>query len=892
MRIAYLVPTIYDLGGTASAVVTQANALAQHHQVEIFSVYRDADLPGATISPAVTVHDVVAGIDSERAARLRGRPPLLVPPQWDPNIDALADVGLEAVLPQIEADVVVTVTPVLLALATQLVPVRTAVVHQEHRSSSQRTHGMDALLAFAPRADVLAMLTEPMAAWVADRLGPRAPEIVVMPNALPPGYRPRSMLDAPLIVAAGRLAGEKQYPQLISAFGQIAEQIPDWRLRIFGEGPARFELMGVTRKLGLWDRVELPGPTSDLASEWATASISALTSRAEGFPLVILEAMAAGVPVVSYDCPSGPREIIDDGVDGLLVAQSSEPALAAALLSLASDPQLRTRLGAAAIEKAASFDSAVITERWLEIFEAASTRRQAAATGRSTARLTEATAVSPAPPDQAPAGAEGLGVTPAEARSAALAAVTTAAAEVSSEAFLVPPHGPGPAVVVVPMEARRAFLEALAAASPPAYLSLRDPENRGWPERRGTPASMVEHLRRGRTGELFVEPWPLVDGEASLLGVGCGVSVQFWEEGLDGDLHTTRAPTYAVQVPRAGATATAVVEGLTVATHPVMVGPTSTECTFPIDVVYTWVDGSDPVWDQARQRRLAEASDERVRERSVSGRARFTDRDELRYSMRSIHLFAPWVRRIHLVTAGQVPDWLDPQDPLIQLVDHRQILPESALPTFNSHAIEAALHRVPDLAEHFLYLNDDMFLGRPSHPERWFGPAGQTAFFPSTGVVGLPGQDDLPYLWAAANNRRLIQETFGVTTAHTLQHTPYPHRRSVLDEISARFADEVDATVHAPFRSPTDVSMASSLAQHYGMATGSAYVGQVANAFVNISDADVNRRLGELLARDRDSFCLGDSHDFARDPEQVAAMVQDWLAGYFPIAAPWERVSR
>ena len=103
--------------------------------------------------------------------------------------------------------------------------------------------------------------------------------------------------------------------------------------------------------------------------------------------------------------------------------------------------------------------------------------------------------------------------------------------------------------------------------------------------------------------------------------------------------------------------------------------------------------------------------------RESSGQARFVSRDELRYSFRSIHLFAPWVRKIHLVTAGQVPELARPVDhPQVAVVDHSAILPADALPTFNSHAIESALHRLPDLAEHFVYLNDDFFLGRPLGP--------------------------------------------------------------------------------------------------------------------------------------------------------------------------------
>jgi len=180
-------------------------------------------------------------------------------------------------------DVLVTVTPALLACAVELAPDSVVVVHQEHRSSSQRTSGMEPLLVNAPRADVVALLTPSIAEWLRGQLGAVAPEIVDMPNPLPQGFAPRSLLDSRTIVAAGRLVMEKQFTKLVQAFADIADQLPGWRLRILGQGHQRPHLVRETRKRGLWDRVELPGTTTDMASEWARASICALTSRAEGF---------------------------------------------------------------------------------------------------------------------------------------------------------------------------------------------------------------------------------------------------------------------------------------------------------------------------------------------------------------------------------------------------------------------------------------------------------------------------------------------------------------------------------------------------------------------------------------------------------------------------------
>ena len=152
-------------------------------------------------------------------------------------------------------------------------------------------------------------------------------------------------------------------------------------------------------------------------------------------------------------------------------------------------------------------------------------------------------------------------------------------------------------------------------------------------------------------------------------------------------------------------------------------------------------------------------------------------------------------------------------------------------------------------------------------------------------LVGLPGQDELPYAKAAANNRRLLHEAFGKTTVHTLLHAPYAHRVSVLSAIATRFATEVDATTRSPFRSATDVSMLSSLGQHYGLMDGTAHVADADVAFVDVTEPLLPRRLKELAAREREMFCLGDGHVFARDPEQVATIVTDFLETYFPIAA-------
>jgi glycosyltransferase involved in cell wall biosynthesis len=873
MRVGFLAFAFDDQGGTAGAVTTQANALVGlGHDVHLVSVVRTAEARHFDLDARVTTEFLVDAREEGGTPGL-DQPSRLVPEAWDAQFSAATDRPLAEALAELRVDVLVTTTPALLAVAAQFLPRGTTLVHQEHRSSSNREGGMEPLLAFAPRADVVAVLTDDMAAWLRDRLGPVAPEIVAVPNALPAGYWPRSRLDQPLIVTAGRLVPEKQFPRLIAAFAEIADSLPGWRLRIFGDGPARVSLLRTIRRHGLYDRVELPGVTADMRREFAVASVAALTSRAEGYPLVAQEAMAAGVPVASFDCASGPRAIIEHEVNGLLVTPDSGSAMAAALHRLATDDELRHRLGAAARAASERYDAGAIAARWVDVFE-----RAMAAHG------------APRPPAspvaEPPAAAD---VTPARARHEALSAVVAGAEASRGEWFVLPPRAGAAPVVVVANDVRRDFLAALAHGDAPSYLRIRQPEMFGWPERHGTVRAQTDDLLAGMLPSFTVEPWPDVDGRPGVLAQGCGVEVQLWDRRTDGELSAPWVNRYTWRVPGGSATASVEIEGVACRTLPVMVGPTVTDVTVPIDVVYTWVDGNDPAFEEARVRRLADVTGMAATLES-SGRARYDDRDELRNSLRSVHLFAPWARTIHLVTAGHVPDWLDTTDQRIHLVDHREILPADALPTFNSQAIETGLHRIPGLAEHFVYLNDDCFLGRPVPPELFFDAAGRFAVFLDAAPVGLGDLPDLPsYLKAAANNRRLLHDAFGVTTTHTLAHAAYPLRVSVLTELAERFTDEWKTTAHSPFRGEHDIAPLSSLAQHYGLLTGTAFVGSADVDFLDLSKRDVAARFEGLLQRRQDFFSLGDQHAYAVTPGRMREMLAEFLATYFPIAAPWER---
>ena len=899
MRIAYLLVDVASTDEATRSVLTQAAALAEDHEVQVVSVLHSSgntDEPaGAELAPVPLSHlvdvretrrpRVAATVaDAPTAALWHAKQSSLVRPGWDRKFTALTDAALEAALGDLDVDVVVSTSPGLLAAAVELLPQRVVVVHQDHRPSTGRTP--EALLQHAPAADVVAVPTPAFAAWLADSLGEVAPPTVVVPDPLPHGFAPRSRLDRPLILAVARLVPDKQLPKLVAAFAEIADRIPDWRLRIVGEGPQRVDLVRQVRKWDLWDRVEIVPSVPDLRAEWAKASVAAISSRSEGFPLGGLEAMAAGVPVVSFDAASGPRELVEHEVNGLLVGPESVSGLAAALLRVATDTDLRRRLGEGAHRTSRPYAARALAERWVGVF--ADARAQRAGRGRVTARAAARVPRRPADPAATLDVAE---LTPAQARHDALAwavqAARTATRGATGSWLVMPAHERPSPVLVLPMEARTGFLDAVAAPGAPPHLCLREPETHGWPERRGTLADLAAELRRGRTPLVCVEPWPV-----GVLAGGCSVEVEFWESTPDGDLVAPRRNPYADLVPAGTPTIDLEVDGVLVPTLPLMAEPTTGECRFPVDVVYTWVDGSDPEWNRAREQRLGGITGTSLataQTRESSGQARYLDRDELRSSLRSLHLFAPWVRRIHLVTAGQVPPWLDVDHPRINLVDHRDILPAEGLPTFNSHAIETSLHTIDGLSEQFLYFNDDFFLARPVGPEAFFAPAGLNAVFFSPTTVGLSGVPDAPpFLKAAWNNRALLQERFGAAITHHLAHAPYAHRVSVIKAVHDDFPEALAATARSPFRDDTDVSTLSSLAQHHGLMTGASYVATADLAYINLANSDVDRQLDEALARDQDFICLGDHHDHALRSGVLDRLLADFYAEYFPVAAPWE----
>lgn len=191
-------------------------------------------------------------------------------------------------------------------------------------------------------------------------------KVMVIPNPVPPGPQKHGTpaAERKQLIAMGRLAPEKGFDMLIEAFARVAPSHPDWDLTIWGEGSTRESLIEQRDALGLANRVSLPGVTKAPREKLAESDLFALSSRREGFPNALCEAMAAGLPVVSFACRVGPSSIITNDVNGILVPANDVEGLAAALDRLMSDELLRRRLGAAAVSIVDRYSLPAVAAQW------------------------------------------------------------------------------------------------------------------------------------------------------------------------------------------------------------------------------------------------------------------------------------------------------------------------------------------------------------------------------------------------------------------------------------------------------------------------------------------------------------------------------------------------
>lgn len=259
---------------------------------------------------------------------------------------------------------------------------------------------------------------------------------------------------------------------------------------------------------------------------------------------------------------------------------------------------------------------------------------------------------------------------------------------------------------------------------------------------------------------------------------------------------------------------------------------------YPIDIVIPWVDGNDPLWQNEKCAYSSDSGDARVN--------RYRDWDNLQFLFRGIEKFLPWVRTVHFVTWGHIPDWMNSACPKLHIVNHKDYIPEEYLPVFSSHPIEMNFHRIEGLADHFIYANDDMFFLQPMEREDFFvgGYPVDSAVQNVLQFHRVDGIDhivanNLTYLNTNFNKRKTMKDHFGkwfslkyktalFNNAYLLAfsnftgfvdyHIPYAYLKSTFELLWEKEWDALDKTCRHRFRSKEDVNQW--LARYWQFAAG------------------------------------------------------------------------
>ena len=304
-----------------------------------------------------------------------------------------------------------------------------------------------------------------------------------------------------------------------------------------------------------------------------------------------------------------------------------------------------------------------------------------------------------------------------------------------------------------------------------------------------------------------------------------------------------------------------------------------------VDVVFTWVNNQDPKWQKRRRQHSPTAEQNALHN---NDEARFSNHNELYYSLHSVRTFLSWVNHIYIITDNQRPDWLNPADyPNVSIIDHSQIIDPQYLPTFNSHVIEAHLHNIPNLNEHFIYFNDDVFVARPLPKEHFFHANGiASLFIADKSLKQMSGRGtDTPTLSASKNCITLLQQHYDCHIDRPLVHTYIPLHKSSFQFAWQHYRTEIEAFLSNRFRSNHDLNLATFLVPWLMFLNRKSTVGNEICYYFNIRSNKAPAQYIKLLenkknGRQPHSFCANDFHSQQQIENYQDKLIQ-MLENYF-----------
>jgi hypothetical protein len=320
-----------------------------------------------------------------------------------------------------------------------------------------------------------------------------------------------------------------------------------------------------------------------------------------------------------------------------------------------------------------------------------------------------------------------------------------------------------------------------------------------------------------------------------------------------------------------------------------------------VDIVYLWVDGSDAAWRSKRRAAQQQLDAHQRQQIAAHGdvEGRFRDNDELRYSLRALDRFFPDHGHVYIVTDGQVPAWLHAH-PQLSIVDHRDLIPTQALPTFDSSHIESYIHRIPGLSERYFYFNDDVFFGSPVDLNDWFWDDGVYAGWSGEPPVSagpmqrhsgaLENACRLSIAWLDAHPSSHTQPHYR-HTYQTFSHSPRAMRKSMLfalEALAPELFSRVRSTVFRAWDKPTIVS---DFVMRWALAHGCAKMRDYAHVYVSTGEAPHASGIDRVIHGfgDLHFFCLNDTLDNAPADDIRMRALKETLQGLFGSESRYER---
>ena len=328
---------------------------------------------------------------------------------------------------------------------------------------------------------------------------------------------------------------------------------------------------------------------------------------------------------------------------------------------------------------------------------------------------------------------------------------------------------------------------------------------------------------------------------------------------------------------------------------------------YPIDIVIPWVDGSDPIWREEHDKYTADIN-------SDNSSARYREWDFFRYWFRGIELYAPWVRTIHFVTYGHMPAWLNTDHPKLHIVNHRDYSPGKYLPTFSSHTIELNIHRIPGLAEHFVYFNDDVYLTHQTSVDDFFRDGKPV----DTAVFGIIKNDDtanfMPYImlnmlavinmrfskremlrrdffkWVTPKNGKgvfnnLYLMPWGTYTGFRNYHTCVSYKKSTFETVWRENEGILDRTCSHKFRSREDVNQY--LMRYWQLCEGNFSPHRPNSTYITI-EADSAGKIEQALTNDKYKVVCVNDDPMGFDFEVEQAQLKQIFNRVFPKPSAFE----